>query len=71
MENDVTAEMRERIAQHLLMCAHCRAVYDGSKNVFELLGNGRTFELPPGFSRRLYERLQGELGSGPSVSSVE
>ena len=45
MEDDVTAELRERIAQHLSMCAHCRAVYDGSRNVVQLLGNGKTVEL--------------------------
>ena len=61
MEDDVTAELRERIAQHLSMCAHCRAVYDGSRNVVQLLGNGMTFELPSGFSGRLYDRLKAEL----------
>jgi len=61
MEGDVTAEMRERIAEHLRSCAHCRAVYDGSRNVVQLLGNGRAFDLPPGFSRRLYDRLKAEL----------
>jgi len=61
MGGDVTAEMRQRIAQHLGTCAHCRAVYDGSRNVVQLLGNGRAFELPGGFSRRLYNRLQKEL----------
>lgn len=60
MEDDVTAEMRERIAQHLSACTHCRVVYDGSRNVVQLLGNGKAFELPAGFSRRLYDRLQTE-----------
>ena len=64
MEGDMTAEMREAIAQHLSGCAHCRAVYDGSRNVVQLLGNGKTFELPSGFSRRLYGRLQTEMRSG-------
>src|SRR5262249_5641413 len=71
MEGDVTAEMRERIAQHLSACAHCRAVYDGSRNIVQLLGNGKAFELPSGFSRRLYRRLQTESRSGQSPSSVE
>jgi putative zinc finger protein len=63
MEADVTAELRERISQHLSMCAHCRAIYDGSRNVVQLLGTGMTFELPLGFSRRLYNRLNAELSS--------
>jgi len=61
MEGDVTAELREQIAEHLRGCAHCTAVYDGSRNVVQLLGSGKTFELPGGFSRRLYDRLQTEL----------
>ena len=71
MEGDVTAELREQIAQHLSMCAHCRAVYDGSRNVVQLLGNGKTFELPSGFSRRLYDRLQTELGPARPEGSVK
>jgi len=71
MEDDVTAEMRERIAEHLSACAHCRAVYDGSKNVVQLLGNGKTFELPSGFSRRLYDRLQAGLRSKVPPSSLK
>ncbi len=67
----MTAEMRQRIAEHLSACAHCRAIYDGSKNVVQLLGDGKTFELPAGFSRRLYDRLQAELRSGVSQSSVK
>ncbi len=63
MAGDVTAELRERIAEHLSKCAHCRAVYDGSRNVVQLLGNGMTFELPSGFSRRIYDRLKAELRS--------
>jgi len=71
MEGDVSTEMRERIAQHLGACAHCRAVYDGSRNVVQLLGNGKTFELPVGFSRRLYDRLQAEVKPGQRPSSAE
>ena len=71
MEGDMTAEMRERISEHLSACGHCRALYDGSKNVVQLLGNGKTFELPSGFSRRLYDRLQAELRSGVLPSSVK
>jgi hypothetical protein len=67
----MTAEMREQIAEHLTECSHCRAVYDGSKNVVQLLGNGRSFALPKGFSRRLFDRWQAELRSGLSSGSIE
>ncbi len=57
MEGDLTPEMRDRITRHLQRCSHCTAVYDGSRNVVRLLGDKNAFELPTGFSRRLYERL--------------
>jgi len=56
-EGDLTPKMRERITRHLQSCNHCTAVYDGSRNIVRLLGDKNAFELPRGFSRRLYERL--------------
>ncbi len=56
-EGDITPEVRDRIEHHLQSCRRCRAVYDGSRNIVRLLGDKNAFELPPSFSRRLYERL--------------
>jgi len=56
-EGDLTPKMRDRIERHLQGCPHCRAVYDGSQNIVRLLGEKNVFELPRGFSQRLYERL--------------
>ena len=56
-EGDLSPEMRDRITRHLQSCPHCRAVYDGSRNIVRLLGDKNVFELPQGFSQRLYERL--------------
>ena len=47
-EGDLTPEMRDRITRHLQSCPHCRAVYDGSRNIVRLLGDKNAFELPPG-----------------------
>jgi anti-sigma factor (TIGR02949 family) len=56
-EGDLTPEMRDRIERHLQGCSHCRAVYDGSQNIVRLLGGKNVFDLPRGFSQRLYDRL--------------
>ena len=58
-EGDLTPEMRDRIEHHLQRCSHCRAVYDGSRNIVQLLGDERLFDLPHGFSQRLHSRLLG------------
>ena len=36
---------------------HCTAVLDGTRNVIQLYGDDRLYELPAGFSRRLQRRL--------------
>jgi hypothetical protein len=42
---------------HFAVCGHCTAVLDGARNVIQLYGDDRLFDLPAGFSRRLQRRL--------------
>ena len=60
IDDDVNFELRAQIEAHLPKCAHCTAVYDGTRNVITLVGDERTFELPVGFSQRLRARLSQE-----------
>jgi len=57
LEGDLTPELRVQIEDHLGTCSHCTAVYDGMRNVVQLLGDEKAIELPKGFSQRLYRRL--------------
>ena len=57
LEGNLTSEMRNRIARHLQGCKHCTAIYDGTRNIVRLLGDEKSFELPKGFSERLFDRL--------------
>jgi len=57
IDNDLTLELRAQIEEHLHACAHCTAIHDGLRNTITLIGDGRSFELPEGFSRRLRARL--------------
>ncbi len=57
LEGDLTPHLRLRIEEHLQTCDHCRAVYDGLRNIVRLLGDEEAIELPEGFSQRLYKRL--------------
>ncbi|HWZ45629.1 MAG TPA: zf-HC2 domain-containing protein [Candidatus Saccharimonadales bacterium] len=61
IDGSVSAEMRAEIERHLAQCRHCTALIDGVHNVVVLVADGRTFELPTGFSERLRERLKYEL----------
>jgi hypothetical protein len=57
MEGDLTPFLRTQIEWHLENCRHCVALYSGTRNMVQLLGNREAIELPVGFSRRLYQRL--------------
>jgi anti-sigma factor RsiW len=57
IESDLNDQLRLQISEHLAGCAHCTAIYDGTRNVIRLVGDGRSFELPAGFSERLRKRI--------------
>ena len=57
MEGDLKADLRQRIDQHLDHCPHCTAIYDGVRNVVELVGAQGSIELPKGRSQRLHKRF--------------
>ena len=57
LDGEISAELRERMAAHFEVCAHCTAVLEGTQNVVGLVGDGRVFQVPEGFSKRLYERI--------------
>lgn len=58
IDESVEPELRARMEAHLKHCDHCAAVLDGARNVVTLVGDGRSFDLPSGFGRRLYEKLK-------------
>lgn len=57
LDGEVDAETRAAMEVHFAQCKHCTAVLDGARNVVQLYGDDRLFELPVGFSRRLQRRL--------------
>jgi len=60
IDHDVRPDLRRDIEEHLANCRDCTAIYDGARNVIRLIGDGRSFELPAGFSQRLRDRLARE-----------
>ena len=57
VEGDIDPELRARIEAHLKTCRHCCAVHDGTRNVIRLIGDGRAFDVPANFTKRLYRKL--------------
>jgi anti-sigma factor RsiW len=62
IDGEVDPEVRRRMEEHFKGCEHCTAILDGTQNVVRLVGDGRAFDLPSGFSDRLKQRLGKEIG---------
>lgn len=57
IDGGIDPDLRTSMQQHFERCAHCKAILDGTNNVIELVGDGRSFSLPTGFSERLRNRI--------------
>ena len=58
IDGEINPELRARMEAHFKSCAHCAAVLDGTRNVVKLVADGVEFELPEGFSQRLYNKIK-------------
>ena len=61
LDGEVDPELRVAIEEHVRGCQRCTAVLDGMRDVVQLYGDERMMEVPVGFSRRLHQRLEGDL----------
>jgi hypothetical protein len=57
LEEDISADLRVRMEAHFKVCSHCSAVLDGMRNVVGLVADGRLFQTPEGFNKRLYSKI--------------
>ncbi len=57
LDGALDSAMQQRVLLHLSHCAHCKAVYDGTRNTVELIGDDHIYMLPQGFGERLFEHL--------------
>jgi len=61
--DDATApELRARMEAHFEVCKHCSAILDGSRNVVKLIADGAEFDLPRDLGKKLYKKLDAQLG---------
>lgn len=63
LEGEVEPELRSAIEEHVHGCKRCAAVVNGTRNVVQLYGDERLLEVPVGFSRRLHQRLEGDVSA--------
>jgi hypothetical protein len=63
LEGEVDAELRASMASHFKDCAHCSAILDGTRNVVQLVGDGKAFEISARASQKFYKKLNDHLAS--------
>ncbi len=61
IDEDISAEFRMRIDEHLRSCPGCRAVFDGVQNILKIVGTGEVYRVPAEFGTRLYIRVTGAI----------
>jgi hypothetical protein len=57
IDGEVQARLRADIDRHVTVCKKCAAVLAGTRNVVQLYGDVRMFEIPAEFSPALHRRL--------------
>jgi hypothetical protein len=57
LENEVDPSLRASIEEHVRGCKRCTAVLDGTRNIIQLYGDDRLFQVPMGYGWRLRRRL--------------
>jgi anti-sigma factor RsiW len=58
VDNEVDPGLRARMEAHFKVCAHCKAIVDGTQNVVKLVADGVEYQVPNGFSKRLYDKIK-------------
>ena len=61
LDATLSEQTRSIVQKHLEHCEICSAVLDSTRNILILVADDRVFELPVGFSERLYARIDIEL----------
>ncbi len=63
LDGEAEPGLRSAIEEHVRGCQSCAAVVNGTRNIVQLYGDDRMLEVPVGFSRRLHQKLEGNISA--------
>ena len=63
VDDEVSAELRQVLEEHLAWCRRCHVVFDTTGKMVKMVMDVEPFEVPLAVSARLYTRLE-EVLSG-------
>jgi hypothetical protein len=57
LENRIPPEVRKELEEHLAQCRACHVLYDSTLKTVKIVTDSSSFELPPGVSDRIIDRV--------------
>jgi hypothetical protein len=70
LDGEVNAGLRQRIDNHLRECSSCRELLEEMSGTVGLLADDSLLEVPPGYSRRLYRKVEAHLHEQATVGAT-
>ncbi len=64
IDDDVTAEARVELQQHLTGCEHCEVTLSTTRKTIEIYRSHQIYDLPPGLRERLHAAIMARCKKG-------
>jgi anti-sigma factor RsiW len=61
LDDELTAEVRRQMEGHISHCKTCKVIYDSLKRTLTLVTDSGSFELPPGVSDKIQQRVMDRI----------
>jgi MEDS: MEthanogen/methylotroph, DcmR Sensory domain/Putative zinc-finger len=71
IDGEIAPDLRRRTEVHFRVCRNCSAILDGTRNVVQLSGDGKLFDVPQGFGQRLFSKVNAHLQASALVAVQE
>ncbi len=74
IDDAVSPGLRREMEAHFLACDSCATMLESTRNVVQALSDDHLIRVPPGYSARLYDKLEAQIkgpgGSPPTPSAA-
>ena len=68
IDGAVSPDLHRKMKDHFQGCESCTAMLESTRSVVQALNDDRMVDVPPGYSERLYDKLNAQLGGAGGVA---
>ena len=61
LDDEVTAEIRRELEQHVSHCRTCQVIYDSTRKTLRIVTESQSFELPEDVSMRVTKSIMNKV----------